>query len=232
MAEQKLNIHQKLAKIRKQVEVIQKNKDGYGYRYVTDDEILSKISVFMDKYQLSLYPGIVPGTTTVSPYAYVKTKTDKKGTPYDAHASEVLVSADMTWTWINNENPEEYYQVPWSLIGQQEDASQAFGSGLTYSNRYFLLKFFNVATPDADPDDFRTKQKKAAAAEEKMIADEIISEFDALVKAYCAEHGDKTEEVKKFISGYVKNSNYFAIKESAVAAKLLEDFRNTYCKED
>ena len=30
MAEQKLNIHQKLAKIRKQVEVIQKNKDGYG----------------------------------------------------------------------------------------------------------------------------------------------------------------------------------------------------------
>ena len=32
MAEQEqLNIYQKLAKIRKQVEVIQKNKRGYGY---------------------------------------------------------------------------------------------------------------------------------------------------------------------------------------------------------
>lgn len=34
MAEQ-MNIYQKLARIRKQVEVIQKNKSGYGYKYVS-----------------------------------------------------------------------------------------------------------------------------------------------------------------------------------------------------
>lgn len=55
MAEQ-MNIYQKLARIRKQVEVIQKNKSGYGYKYVSEDEILAKISVFMDKYGLSLIP--------------------------------------------------------------------------------------------------------------------------------------------------------------------------------
>lgn len=44
MAEQNLNIYQKLAKIRKQVEVIQRNKKGYGYTYVSEDEILAKIS--------------------------------------------------------------------------------------------------------------------------------------------------------------------------------------------
>ena len=52
MAEQdlkNLNIYQKLAKIRKQVEVIQKNKAGYGYKYVSEDEILARISTFMDK---------------------------------------------------------------------------------------------------------------------------------------------------------------------------------------
>lgn len=48
MAEQNLNIYQKLAKIRKQVEVIQRNKKGYGYTYVSEDEILAKISGFMD----------------------------------------------------------------------------------------------------------------------------------------------------------------------------------------
>ena len=47
MSEQTANIYQKLAKVRKQVEVIRKNKSGYGYKYVTEDEILAKISVFM-----------------------------------------------------------------------------------------------------------------------------------------------------------------------------------------
>ena len=62
MAEQ-MNIYQKLARIRKQVEVIQKNKSGYGYKYVSEDEILAKISVFMDKYGLSLIPNIKQGST-------------------------------------------------------------------------------------------------------------------------------------------------------------------------
>lgn len=58
MSEQTGNIYQKLAKVRKQVEVIRKNKSGYGYKYVTEDEILAKISVFMDKYHLSLVPSM------------------------------------------------------------------------------------------------------------------------------------------------------------------------------
>ena len=85
MAEQEqLNIYQKLAKIRKQVEVIQKNKRGYGYTYVSEEEILAKITVFMDKYHLSLVPGIVGGTTKVEPYPYKKTKTTKGGEIYGA----------------------------------------------------------------------------------------------------------------------------------------------------
>lgn len=146
MAEQEMNIYQKLAKIRKQVEVIQKNKAGYGYKYVSEDEILAKITVFMDKYNLSLLPSIERGTTTVAPYTYKKTKSTKSGEIYEENNNEVLVSADMTWSWVNNDNPEERVTVPWSLVGQQSDASQAFGSGLTYSNRYFLLKFFNIAS--------------------------------------------------------------------------------------
>ena len=99
MAEQEqLNIYQKLAKIRKQVEVIQKNKRGYGYTYVSEEEILAKITVFMDKYHLSLIPGIVGGTTKVEPYPYKKTKTTKGGEIYEENVNEVLVSADMTWT--------------------------------------------------------------------------------------------------------------------------------------
>lgn len=60
-----LNIYQKLAKIRKQVEVIQRNKSGYGYKYVSEDEILAKISGFMDKYSLSLIPSVIHSSATV-----------------------------------------------------------------------------------------------------------------------------------------------------------------------
>lgn len=59
MAEQNMNIYQKLAKVRKQVEVIQRNKSGYGYKYVSEDEILAKVSGLMDKYNLSLIPSVV-----------------------------------------------------------------------------------------------------------------------------------------------------------------------------
>ena len=157
--EETMNIYQRLAKIRKQVEVIQKNKSGYGYKYVSEDEILARISVCMDKFNLSLVPNIKSGSTSVVPYTYKKTKTTKSGEIYEENNNEIIVSSDMTWSWVNNDDPSERVDVDWCLVGQQSDAAQAFGAGLTYSNRYFLLKYFNIATPDADPDSFRKKQK-------------------------------------------------------------------------
>lgn len=226
--QQNLNIYQKLAKIRKQVEVIQRNKKGYGYTYVSEDEILAKISGFMDKYALSLIPSVVHNSSIVSPHSTKKTKSTNKGEIYEENVNEVLVSADMVFTWVNNENPEERVDVPWILVGHQSDGSQSFGSGLSYAMRYFLLKFFNIATPDDDPDKWRSKQRAAGAAEDKMIAEEIISSFDTLVKDYLASNPDKAEEVKKFVAKYVKGGNYFAITESVLASKLIADFKETF----
>ena len=223
-----LNIYQKLAKIRKQVEVIRRNKSGYGYKYVSEDEILAKVSAFMDKYSLSLIPNVIHGSSTVAPYHSKKTKSTNKGDIYEENVNEVLVSADMVFTWINNDNPEERVEVPWILVGHQSDGSQSFGSGLSYAMRYFLLKFFNVATPDDDPDKWRSKQKEAGAAEDKMIAEEIIQTVDGVIKGFLANNADKSDEVKKFVAKYVKNGNYFAITESVLASKLLSDFKETF----
>ena len=228
MAEQNLNIYQKLAKIRKQVEVIQRNKKGYGYTYVSEDEILAKISGFMDKYSLSLIPSVIHSSAVVTPYHTKKTKSTNKGEIYEENVNEVLASADMVFTWVNNENPNERVDVPWILVGHQSDGSQSFGSGLSYAMRYFLLKFFNIATPDDDPDKWRSKQKAAGAAEDKMIAEEIIASFDTMVKEFLASNQDKTEEDKKFVAKYVKGGNYFAITESVLASKLLADFKETF----
>lgn len=230
-----LNIYQKLAKIRKPVEVLKKNKSGYGYKYVTEDVLLAKITGLMEKFDVSLVPAIVKGTTKVEPYHYLKTKTTKDGKMYEEHVNEVLVYADMEWLWINNSNPEDKVVIPWALVGSQSDASQAFGSGLSYSSRYFLLKYFNVATSDDDPDNWRSIQKEAEETENRLVASKIVEKIHNLVIA----HLEKAPGDKEMIAGIVKkhakekgkpSPNYYAITDPAVAGALLEEIGNTLQK--
>jgi hypothetical protein len=91
---------------------------------------------------------------------------------------ENIVSGDMIFTWMNAEN-EEIVEVSFALYGQQQDASQAFGSGLTYCNRYFLLKFFQVATNENDPDKVISK-KRASAKKDEVAIDELYKQVLAL----------------------------------------------------
>ncbi len=228
MAE-KLNIYQKLAKIRKPVEVLQKNKQGFGYRYVTEDVILSKITGLMDKYQVSLIPNILYGTTKVEPYTYSKTKSTKDGKIYEEKVKEILVTCDMDWQWVNNDNPEDRIVIPWTAVGQQVDASQALGSGLSYSSRYFLLKFFNVATSDEDPDNWRKLQKEAEEAEEKEISAKIIEKIHSIVMAHLEKNPDDKTKVISLTKKYAKtkdgkaSGDYNNIVRSADAAALLAE---------
>lgn len=222
---QNLNIYQKLAKIRKPVEVLGKNKKGYGYTYVSEDEILAKISGLMDKYGVSLIPNIKSGTLKVDPQHFVNTKIPKTGEPFEVHSNEVFVTAEMEWIWVDNENPTDKITVPWVLVGQQSDASQAFGSGLTYSTRYFLLKYFNVATPDSDPDAWRSKQKEAKESEDRELAKTIVGQVHNKITSYLASHKQAEGERKKIIdivTKFEKSGNYFEITDPETAAKLLE----------
>ena len=223
-----LNLVQKLAKIRAISDVVSKDKKGYNYSYADITAILANITAGMKKYGVSLVPSIVPGSSKIEQNVVVNTKVDKTGKVYDQKVTEMLYSADMVFTWINDEDPEDKMCVPWFVTGSQGDPSQATGSALTYCTRYFLTSYFQIAQPDSDPDAYRSKQKAAEAAEDKAIAEEIISRFDVMLKTYLADNPTKSDEVKKFISRYAKNSNYLAIKEPAIAAKLMDDFQNTY----
>lgn len=224
MSEQKpLNIHQKLAKIRTQVAVLKKDSSGYGYKYVSEEHILAKVTGLMDKYTLSLIPRITPGTMSVEPQHYTTTANAKGGGTIDKHVNEVMVSAEMTWTWINNDNPEERLIVPWMLVGQQSDASQSFGSALTYASRYFLLKFFNIATSDDDPDKFRSEQKRAADADDQLIVGGIIGEMQKIVDEYLRINPDNRQTVADLAEKYIKGGNYQKIKDPVLAGKLLEE---------
>lgn len=230
MAEEQMNLVQKLAKIRAISDVVSKEKRGYNYTYADITTILAKITAGMKKYGVSLIPQIVPGTSHVEQNVVTNTKFDKTGKAYDNTTTEMLVTADMVFRWINDENPDEFIEVPWFVTGSQSDPSQAFGSGLTYCTRYFLCNYFQIAQSDSDVDAYRSKQKEAEESEDKAIAEEIIAQFDEKLKTFLADNPDKADEVKKFISKYAKNANYFAIKVPSLASKLLGEFQNKYMK--
>ena len=220
---QQMNIYQKLAAIRELVEVIQRNKSGYGYTYVSEDAIMAKISVGMKKYGLSLIPNITPGTKEISEFRWDKTKFTKDGKPYEEHNVEHIISADMTYTWVNNDNPEERVTVDWVMIGQQADASQAFGSGMSYTARYFLLKYFNVATPSDDPDEFRRKQKVAEAEESKRITEAMKEEINELIKQLIDRKIKTGQEIRDFLARQgIKDGDFFkGIKDPDTASRII-----------
>jgi hypothetical protein len=229
MSEEKLNLIQKLAKIRSIADVAVKDKRGYNYSYAELTQILAQVKAGMKKYGISLIPMITPETSEVSQLITINSKFTKTGEPYEQKTTEMLYCADMVFRWVDDENPEDFLDVPWVVTGSQADPSQAFGSAMTYCTRYFLTNFFQIAQAVAeDVDAYRSRQKEAEVSEEKAVAEEIIRQFDAEVKTYLADHADQSDDVKKFIQRYVKSADYFKIKEPKLAAKLLEDFRNNF----
>lgn len=226
--EVKLNLVQKLAKIRELSDAVVKSKTGYGYKYADITEILAKVTTGMKKYHVSLIPEIVPGTFVVETVRNEKTKKAKDGTPFVEVSTETMVNAQMMFRWVNDEDLSEEIKVPWHLVGSQSDPSQAMGSALTYCTRYFLIEYFQIATPDNDVDAYRSKQKEAEEQEEKALVESLINEIDVAVRTYIEENPDKGNEVRDFIGRYVKGSNYTKIKDSNTAARLLKEFKATF----
>lgn len=223
---QNLNLYQKLAKIRKAVEVMKKDKSGFGYKYLSEEAILAKITAFMDKYAVSLIPEITPGTTDVNQVEIRKTKFTKDGTQYDDVSNEVMIESEMTFTWVNDTNPEERIVIPWIMIGQRSDASQCFGTALTYAKRYFLTVFFNIARSDDDPEQFRKRQKEAEREADNAVRESIVSNIDARIREICSVNPNSKKPLKELVSKYVKDGDYRKIKETALAAKLLADIND------
>lgn len=231
MSVETLNIYQKLAKIRKIAEVLQKNKAGHGYKYVSEDEILLKVTAGMEKYGLSLIPSLTPNTDSLTRNTFIKVKeiVDKAGQIIRTEntADDFVFKCWMEWRWVNDENPSEYISIPWMIIGQQSNASMSFGSGLTYTTRYFLLKYFNVATSEDDPDNYKERKSELDKEEELKVVAAILAEIEKMI----AEKVNDTNkaavkkailEAKIVLENGKPSNKYTLIKDVETASKYLE----------
>lgn len=151
-----MNLHQKLVEIRKEIDVFSKDTKGFNYSYVSGSQVLGKIQAKMNELGVILYPKMNELQHSTFDYQQYNKKTQQM-----EDRTDFVISGTMTYVWQNAENPEEKIEIDWNIYGQQDDISKAFGSGLTYSERYFLLKFFNAPTDDDDPDSRQDGRKSS-----------------------------------------------------------------------
>lgn len=140
-----MNIYQRLIEVRKVVPYLQKEAEGQQYKYVSSSQVLASVRRKMDELSLLLIPKIL------SHQVATKEKPNNKG----GTTSEYFTELEMEFTWVNAENPEETITVPWYGQGIDTAGEKGVGKALTYAEKYFILKQFNIATDKDDPDSFQ-----------------------------------------------------------------------------
>ena len=142
-----MKIYEKLLTIQKRINGLGKDKATYNYKYVTGDKLLGEIKPMMNDLGLLLKQEVLSIENTRQDYSTAK-----------GSKSEILSKIMMKFTWIDVESGEKDE----NLFGAngQNDWDKGVGSALTYAERYFLLKYFHIAT---DEDDIDNDQRKTSA---------------------------------------------------------------------
>jgi hypothetical protein len=160
-------LYTKLLQIQKQIVGLGKDKAAYGYKYVTGDKVLEHLKPLMNEYGLILKQEVLSIENARQDYQ------TKSGT-----TSEINSKVMMRFTWVDCETGEKDE----NLFGAngQNAWDKGVGSALTYGERYFLLKFFHIAT---DEDDIDNPDRKPQEAPQQAQAVKTIQAKPAQAKA-------------------------------------------------
>lgn len=177
-----MSIYKKLLELQRSVVGLTKDKNGNSYQYVSGDKILGIVRPKMDELGLILVPEVTESNFSREDYS---TKNGQK--------TEMFCSVKMRFTWIDADTGETLTSV-WASSGMNA-WDKGLGSALTYGERYFLLKFFHIATDRDDVD-------SPKSPEEEMNIAQIIAQINSFTtqeqmtwawKAYGGYYGkDKT----------------------------------------
>jgi len=178
------SIYKKLLEIKKKVPYLKKNKKGYQYNYADPETVLGTINPLLNE------AGIFLKTEVLSQEVKPVEVNDRNG----KHL-ENLYLLKLKYTWIDAESGEKE-EVLWESSGCNGE-EKGLGSALTYSERYFMLKTFNIPTGEDDPNARQVEKKEV----KKKIEQEESAKLDALSSLYekACNYGAEIGEEKSFI---------------------------------
>lgn len=168
MSEVKLNVYQKLAKVRKKVPYLKKDQKSNQYSYVGSSGVLGALNEEINKVGLILKPEIINWHVSDNhEQRWMQDKIKKEPIPTDRVT--YFTELEMLMTWIDVDNPQEKVECRWYAQGVDIAGEKGVGKALTYGEKYFMLKFFNIATDSDDPDKFQKDQLKKIPISERQI---------------------------------------------------------------
>lgn len=147
-----LNIYQKLVEVRKAVPYLRKEAQGKQYNYTGSSQVLASVRAKMDELGLLLIPSVINKELSES----IIETFDSEG-HVTKRTTTYFTELIMTMTWVNAEKPEETIECHWYGQGVDIAGEKGVGKALTYAEKYFILKQFNIATDKDDPDAFQEK---------------------------------------------------------------------------
>ncbi|MCG1063014.1 ERF family protein [Staphylococcus epidermidis] len=194
---QELNLFQKIADVKANIDGFTKDAKSYNYSYVSGSQVLHRIRNKMIENNLLLVP-----KTSEENYKQIDVTRFNKKAGREITTSEFIVEMKLTYVWINADKPEEQFEVTFYAVGQQDDVSKAHGTALTYAERYFLMKFFNIPT-DEDDADAKEKQERYATSS-NQLKELLRQEADSFIEI--AERSNAASKYQEQIEK-LKNMN-------------------------
>lgn len=197
MANEK-NIHQRINEAKHSMEGFIKDSKGYQYNYVSGSQVLHKLNPELYKHGINI-------TFKTSDAKYEAVNVVVKG----KEKTEYIVSLNVHYTITNTDRIEEKIESTIFAIGQQDDPSKALGTALTYSERYFLMKFFGLPTDEDDADARQKREVYAAKAKPEHIKD-----LQDKIKQAVEIGGDDASEQK--VMQWLRISDYDTVTEAQI----------------
>lgn len=195
----KQNLYQKLLTIQQKICGLGKDKKTYNYSYVTGDKLLGEIKPLMNDLGIILKQEIVSIDNERQDYKLI----DKQGVVKEK--SEILSKVMMRFTWIDAETGDK--DVNEFGANGQNDWEKGLGSALTYAERYFLLKYFHIAT---DEDDIDNDQRQTShgvpvkTAEDKLNSCATLKELQEVYTSLTKEEKERTLNLKEELKTKLK----------------------------
>lgn len=188
-----MNLSEKLFMIKNGISYQQKSKEGHNYKYLSGAVLLKQVNDLMEEYKVRLKFNLMDVKNEI----VRGEKRDSKSGAIIA-TIEFMVSGNIQYTWEDLESGEKE-TADFYFTGMQNDPSKALGSALTYTERIFLCKFFQIETDNEDPDSFLNKVDRASGADKIK---ELKIRIDNGVAQIIKDKKMSPEEVRSILEQY------------------------------
>lgn len=188
-------IYKKLLTIQQKINGLGKDTRGYNYQYVSGSKVLGAIKPLMNEQGLILKQEVIDVTSL------------------PAGEKDVLFTVNMRFTWVDVESGET--DVNTFAAAGCNGKDKGIGAALTYAERYFLLKYFHIATDEDDVDYYEEPKAQAPVTkvetgDKKELEEKIERSIDMIYKKY--QESEVNEMLKKLHKKDLRQCNQEQLK--------------------